>query len=58
MFLSDTSVLSTVLVGLVLLLIVGLIVFYLFRKRKKGGCAACPSGKNCPHHYSCDEKKK
>lgn len=42
---------GTLIVSLTLLLIVGLIILYMVRQRKKGVCSGCKSCSGaCPHH--------
>lgn len=40
---------ADIIIIAVLALIVGAVVFYLIKNRKKGGCASCPYSKGCPN---------
>ena len=38
---------STIILSMALVAVVGMIVRSLVRRRKAGGCAACPNARNC-----------
>ena len=46
---------STIVVGILLLLLVVLAVVHLIKKRNKDGCGSCDG---CPHAQDCTERKK
>lgn len=47
-----------ILIAIVILVIIGSIVWYLIRAKKRGDkCIGCPYGKQCVNKSNCDCKK-
>ncbi len=49
--------LQSIVLLVFLSIVVGGITYYLYRKRKNGGCSSCPSCPSCVDKDSCASKK-
>lgn len=44
---------ATIVISVVLVILAGLAIFYIVRKKKQGGCVGCHSSGNCSGNCSC-----